>query len=1206
MIATHPNGPRQILQGKRNKLEPRTMGPLQSTTRMCVSNHALILIGGIFALCLAVAQAYTVPAVADVDLAQFQFGSGGFRLAGENSGDRAGIVSSAGDFNGDGFADILIGAPGLTPQFSQASQAGGAVLIYGTDLGLPTVQNLTLADIYAEFDSVRIRGSYPGGLCGFAVANVGRFNVDDYDDFAISCPGEGVGYRGVTYVVFGPTSAAFTLSMPWTYNGFKVLGSEDYERSGSVLALAGDINGDGYSDFMIGSMGHNNNAGCVYVVFGGNYTYNDLYMDDNATYAGHATRIYASNTTGSMLGFSLCNGDFNDDGYLDIALGAPYAQGVAPDFVPATGRVYVLWGSSNFTDWDPIGEGIDVAYLMETGAGLLLRGVAVNETLGYIVANAGHFNHDYSSDLIAYAPRSQVGSVRRSVAYVLYGRDNFNSGAVVSTDDIQFDPELGFSIVGATIEAWQEANITSIAGVRDQDGDHFDDIALVSVNGTQSTMYVVYSPFSYSNDTAVVSLEDFVSGYDGHKILSPPDLLLDTVAPARDYNGDNRADILFSGPFASPEGRAEAGAVYLILANYTMPDDSELYPSVAPAEFPSVIPSEVPSAIPSEVPSVIPAAYPSVVPAEVPSTVPFSVPFSVPSAVPSTAPSTVPSAAPSALSSTVPVSAPSTVPSTASSTVPSAVPSEAHSPGPFSVPSPVPSAASSAAPSAVPSAAISPVPSFVPSTTLSSEEPESVPSAVPSGSGSPYAVPSLTSTPMGYPTPTIYTHPPVTLGNSYALLVRASKTYKVQNLYAFAALNPHDNTTFAWGAAKLGGNISTVDASMPLTRIVPSTSSFLGVTSTGGLLGWGMNSSIAGWTALAGATDIIASSVVANGGAYAGLTTSGAVFAVGSAAVGGNVKNAQWSNGFASELSSGVLSITASDSSFAALTTSGDVYVWGSKFASGGVSRETNTALTRAVSVFATATSFACLKTDGTVTTFGDRYTGGDSTGVTSQLHDVIHIVGSKSAFAAFRSDRTLVTWGHPTRGGDSSAVAGLLSGGVVHVTHNDVAFAALRVDGRVVTWGEASGGGDSSAVQSQLNNVLSLYATGKAFAALTAAGKVVTWGEESNGGVIPSSLVSDLSSRVKAVYSTRRAFAALKDDGSVHVWGNAYQGGEAYAVTDYLSAQVNALCANEAAFTAFRSDGTVVAWGHMTVLGFTGGAVVAQNPTYANIAQCA
>jgi alpha-tubulin suppressor-like RCC1 family protein len=1197
---------------------------------MCVSNHALILIGGLFALCLAVAQAYTVPAVADVDLAQFHFGSGGFRLAGENSGDRAGIVSSAGDFNGDGFADILIGAPGLTPQFSQASQAGGAVLIYGTDLGLPTVQNLTLADIYAEFDSVRIRGSYPGGLCGFAVTNVGRFNVDDYDDIAISCPGEGVGSRGVTYVVFGPTSAAFTLSMPWTYNGFKVLGSEDYERSGSVLAVAGDVNGDGYSDFMIGSMGHNSNAGCVYVVFGGNYTYNDLYMDDNTTYAGHATRIYASNSSGSMLGFSLCNGDFNGDGYLDIALGAPYAQGVAPDYVPAAGRVYVLWGVSNFTDWDPIGEGIDVAYLMETGAGLLLHGVAENETLGYIVANAGLFNHDYSSDLIAHAPCSQVGSVRRSVAYVLYGRENFNSGAVITTDDIQFDPELGFSIVGTTIEAWQEANITSIAGVRDQNGDHFDDIAIVSVNGTQSTTYVVYSPFPYTNDTAAVSLEDFISGYDGHKIMSPPDLLLDTVAPARDYNGDNRADILFSGPLASVEGRDEAGMVYLILANYTMPDDSELYPSVAPAEYPSVIPSEVPSAMPSEVPSVIPAAFPSVIPAEVPSAVPFAVPFAVPSAVPSTASSddpsavpsaatsTVPSAVSSALSSTVPVSVPSAVPSATTSAVPSAVPSTAPTTVPFPVPSPIPIAASSAVPSAVPSAVFFTVPSAipsaltstVPSTTLSSGEPAPVPSAIPSavqsGSGSPYAVLSLTSTPMGYPTPTIYTHPPVTPGNSYALLVRASKTYKVQNLYAFAALNPHDNTTFAWGAAKLGGNISTVDASMPLTRIVPSTSSFLGVTSTGGLLGWGMNSSIAGWTALAGATDIIASSVVANGGAYAGLTTSGAVFAVGSAAVGGNVKSAQWSNGFASQLSSGVRSITASDSSFAALTTSGDVYVWGSKFAGGGLSTETNTALARAASVFATATSFACLKTDGTVTTFGDRYTGGDASTVADQLQNVIHIVGSKSAFAAFRSDRTLVTWGHPTRGGDSSAVASLLSGGIVHVTHNDMAFAALRVDGGVATWGEATGGGNSSAVQSQLYNVRSLHATGKAFAALTAAGRVVTWGDESNGGVIPSNLLSELYSGVKAVFSTRRAFAALKGDGSVHVWGNTYQGGAAYEVAGYLSAQVNALCANEAAFMAFKADGTVVVWGHMTVLGITGGAVVAQNPAYADIAQCA
>ena len=449
--------------------------------------------------------------------------------------------------------------------------------------------------------------------------------------------------------------------------------------------------------------------------------------------------------------------------------------------------------------------------------------------------------------------------------------------------------------------------------------------------------------------------------------------------------------------------------------------------------------------------------------------------------------------------------------------------------------------------------------------------------------------------------PTIVPTVAPTVSPTSSFQVLSSKTYKTQNLYAFAAIHPQNGLPITWGAYNLGGN-ATGEALLPLQRIIASTSSYVAVTTAGGLVAWGTNSSIKGWKNYR-FSNINANTIVSTGGAYAGITTTGGVFTIGTAAVGGAVQ----SSSFASQLANNIRSLAASASAFAAVTTTGAVYTWGSAFAAGGVSTQSMPSLNNVVSITATTTSFAALRQDGSVVTFGDVYSGGDSSAVTSRLSSgVVHIVGSKSAFAAFKADGSLVTWGHPTRGGNSAAVSSLLQSGVVHVSFNDVAFAALKADGTVVTWGEEAGGGDSSAVQSELTGVTHLYATGQAFAALTSSGRVVVWGASTHGGVVPSSLTSSLLSGVTSVSNPRRAFAALKTDGSVVVWGNAYQGGEAYTIAPLLTSNVNLVCGNEAAFTAVRSDGMVVGWGHMTVLGTTGGVVLAQDIAYASVTSCA
>jgi hypothetical protein len=978
-------------------------------------------------------------------------------------------------------------------------------------------------------------------------------------------------------------------------DGVQFAGGMERENIGASASGVGDVNGDGIDDLLIGAVGitdeNSHKTGGAYLVYGTEAPLlGVLNTAHHTSWATTAIKIHGGET-GALCGQAVAGiGYFNDDEFSDFAIGCPGASS-------ATGITFVLLGS----------EAISTNFTLQGDSmvdfqGFRVTGATPAESSGSVLAGGGDINGDSLDDLLIGAPLYQYSGA----VYAIFGR---SSGFY----DIDMDQHTSTQAVAITTSGtYTHAMLGSALAIANVHGNRHADV-IIGAQGTNvdnisgaGRVYVISGANFQNGD---INLDSFADD-DGDNDLPLSYTLSGTstmeyfgsgISDLGDLNGDGASELLIAASGGSySDLRHMVGIVYVVYSgfNYTDLPSNNLtdtdqggygYRVIGPGTtYDSASMQRVANVGDQNGDHINDFA------------IPFMTQFNYTTdflvyVVYGSADGTdvdlrsftdahgyrIRSSAGLELmvvagagdfnrdgrEDVVVGASDATVEGNNGAGMVYLLTNGAAFTTPLAVPSAVPSATPSE-PSAVPSV----IPSAFGSVTDLYEQPSSTPTMIPSATGG---------------------------------LMRASKTYKARNLYAFAALHPEDSTPLAWGAAKLGGNTSSVDASIPLARIVPSTSSFLGVTSSGGLLGWGMNSSIAGWTALAGATDIVASSVVANGGAYAGLTASGAVFAVGSAAVGGNVKSAQWSNGFSSQLSYGIASITASASSFAALTSWGSVYVWGSKFTGGGVSSSTNTALDYCAKMVATTASFACLKYDGSVVTFGDTYTGGDSSAVTSQLHDVVHIVGAKSTFAAFRADGSLVTWGHPTRGGDSSAVASLLTD-VVHVIYNDLAFAALLADGRVVTWGEARGGGDSSAVQSQLSYVKALYATGKAFAALTASGGVVAWGDESNGGEVPSSLVSQLYYGVKEVYATRRAFAALKHDGPVHVWGNAYQGGEAYAVTDYLSAQVNALCANEAAFTAFRSDGTVVAWGHMTVLGFTGGMVIAQNAAYANITQCA
>jgi hypothetical protein len=201
-------------------------------------------------------------------------GNNGFVIEGGAKGDQSGVaVSAAGDINKDGFADILIGAPFADP--GGLADAGNAYVIYGSASGFGPSLDLGALD---GSDGFVLEGVAEIDRTGFSVASAGDVNGDGIDDLLIGArfvDVNGNTYAGRSYVVFGKTQnfgASFDLANLDGSDGFALDGAAEYDHAGRAVASAGDINGDGIDDLVIGAYladgGGAKNAGKAYVVFG--------------------------------------------------------------------------------------------------------------------------------------------------------------------------------------------------------------------------------------------------------------------------------------------------------------------------------------------------------------------------------------------------------------------------------------------------------------------------------------------------------------------------------------------------------------------------------------------------------------------------------------------------------------------------------------------------------------------------------------------------------------------------------------------------------------------------------------------------------------------------------------------------------------------------------------------------------------------------
>lgn len=311
--------------------------------------------------------------------------------------------------------------------------------------------------------------------------------------------------------------------------GFGIEGEKSGDYSGYSISSAGDFNGDGIEDLLIGAYGALK-IGKAYLIYGNNDT--SIWQDGHLNLATLANGITGfavlGEATNDAFGWSVTAGDYNGDGYSDLAIGSPGAQN-------SSGKTYIIRGTNNTNSWN-YGL-VNISSLMDGQHGYVLKGQPANDFSGYSITTVHNFTGNGISALVVGAPA--IAGVHNGECYVVFG-DN-NTTWVNATMDLNslMDGQRGVKFVGKLAQDLM-ALVVNSAG--DLNGDGFEDL-FISLRGKDQSSVV----FGNNNRTlwgnGTVSLDTLMDGNNGVTFQgNSAELSGSTVGTAGDINGDGIDD----------------------------------------------------------------------------------------------------------------------------------------------------------------------------------------------------------------------------------------------------------------------------------------------------------------------------------------------------------------------------------------------------------------------------------------------------------------------------------------------------------------------------------------------------------------------------------------------------------------------------------------------------------------------------------------
>ncbi|MCK4579056.1 MAG: FG-GAP repeat protein, partial [Candidatus Marinimicrobia bacterium] len=363
-------------------------------------------------------------------------------------------VAGAGDLNGDGYDDVIVGAPGFERETQEDSnEEEGAVFLW-----YGSVDGLRSSASIANADWM-VTGGQAGARLGHSVASAGDVNGDGYVDIIVGAPGYSNGQfeEGRAFVHLGSPSG-LSQSPAWTAENDQI-----QAHFGQSVGTAGDVNRDGYSDIVIGAPDYDagpTDSGSVYLWFGG--TNVDTGLGPSGTWY-NANWVGTGDQGHSHFGYSVGTaGDVNGDGISDLIVGAPYYD----DGVENSGRAYVWHGSNSGPEHSGTSANSDWH----------AAGSQSYASFGYSVAGACDVNGDGFSDVIVGAPFDNAAQGNEGRVFVWHG-DATGLGSTGSRTN------ASWTASGTASEAFMGHSAT-LAG--DVNGDGFSDI-LVGSPGTDAS-----------------------------------------------------------------------------------------------------------------------------------------------------------------------------------------------------------------------------------------------------------------------------------------------------------------------------------------------------------------------------------------------------------------------------------------------------------------------------------------------------------------------------------------------------------------------------------------------------------------------------------------------------------------------------------------------------------------------------------------------